>query len=108
MRRGANACCGQRLGGRGRAEARPRTSEATARILNNDPKCNEKPLETWHDLICIFKNHLQATVWRIGWWSTEMRAKGEEVEGVSVRSGVDLNKGGDCGDRKREPGHGVG
>lgn len=34
--------------------------------------------------------------------------KSEEVAGVSVRRGIDLNEGGDCGDKKRELGHGVG
>lgn len=98
---------GRGLGDGGREES-CRTSEATARILDNDPKCSEKPLEAWHDLICIFKDYFQATAWRMDWWSTETRAKSEEVAGVSVRSGIDLNVGGDRGDRKREPGHGVG
>lgn len=67
------------------------------RILDHDPKCSEKPLEAWHDLICIFKDYFQATVWRMGWESKETRATSEEVAGVSVRSDIDLNEGGERG-----------
>lgn len=54
-------------------------------------------LEAWHDLICVFKDYFQATVWRMDWESKETKATSEEVAGVLVRSGIDLKEGGERG-----------